>query len=390
MNSDTKTRFSLEGIHYETGNPVRLEIIDGFIDRIIEAGSLKNTNGTLFIAPGLIDNQINGYAGIDFSGSNLGVKDIIHAAQAIWKEGVTTFLPTLITNSHENFLKNFSILDEALKKDEMLSASVPGFHLEGPYMSDEEGYRGCHPVKYIRKPSREEFMDYQRAAGGKISEITLAPELEGAMEFIRFCTISGIKVALGHTNSSSVQILQAIENGATLSTHLGNGCADFIHRHRNPIWPQLANDHLTPTIIADGKHLLPEELQVFYKVKGPDNIILTSDVIYLSGMAPGKYTFLESEVILTEDGLLYNPILKCMAGASFPLKYGVENMMNFTGCSLAESVNMASRNVARILELKDRGSLAEGKRADLILFAMDGNKITIRKTLFDGKTVYDA
>ncbi len=115
-------------------------------------------------------------------------------------------------------------------------------------------------------------------------------------------------VAIGHTNASADQISQAVDNGARLSTHLGNGCANLIHRHMNPLWPQMANDHLTPSIIADGHHLLPEEVQVFYKIKGPHNIILTSDVTHLIGMTPGKYMFLGSEIVYTDDGLIKNPV----------------------------------------------------------------------------------
>ena len=316
-NNDYST---IEGIHYETGKPVRIDIVDGLIRSINELSGSVNNDKNLLVAPGLIDNQINGFAGVDFSGNSLSADGMIEAIQAIWREGVTTFLPTLITNSNENLVKNLIILEEARSSNESLGESIPGFHLEGPYISPDEGYRGCHPVKHIRKPSREEFLRYQQAAGGKIIQITLAPEIEGAMEFIRLCANDGIVVAIGHTNASADQIGQAVENGARLSTHLGNGCANFIHRHKNPIWPQLANDRLTPSVIADGQHLLPEEIRVFYKVKGPGNIILTSDVIYLAGMAPGKYTFLESEVILTEDGMLLNPELNCLAGASFPFR----------------------------------------------------------------------
>ena len=154
---------------------------------------------------------------------------------------------------------------------------------------------------------------------------------------------------MGHTNSTADEINKAVEAGVSLSTHLGNGCANFIHRHNNPIWPQLANEQLTATIIADGFHLLPEELKVFYKVKGPDKLILTSDVIYLAGMAPGKYIFLESEVELTEQGMLKNTALNCLAGASFPLKTGVSNMMKFTGCPLEDAINMASAKCCRHL-----------------------------------------
>jgi len=388
MTKIKKTLFSIEGTHYATGNPVRIEIINGRIGNIAEIKELENNNSSLFIAPGLIDNQINGYANVDFSGNNFSAGDIVEATRAIWREGVTSFLPTLISNSSENLIKNFRILDEALRKNEVLRDSIPGFHLEGPYISSEEGFRGCHPVQHLRKPSWDEFSSFQKASGERIIQVTIAPELEGAMEFIRLCTKNGIVVAIGHTNASSEQIRNAVENGAKLSTHLGNGCANLIHRHRNPIWPQLANDHLTPSIIADGHHLLPDEIKVFYKVKGYDNLILTSDVMYLAGMAPGKYLFLESEVILKADGMLLNAEQNCLAGASFPLKKGVENMMNFTGCSLPKAINMASGNVARIYSLYDRGILATGNRADLILFVRDGNQLQIKKTYLNGNLVY--
>ena len=388
MKKDKKTPFSIEGIHYATGNPVRVEIVDGRIGNVIEMKEFENNKNTLFIAPGLIDNQINGYANVDFSGNVFSSEDVVAATRAIWKEGVTSFLPTLISNSPENLIRNFQILDEALRKNELLRESIPGFHLEGPYISPEEGFRGCHPVQYLRKPSWDEFTVYQKASGGRIIQVTIAPELEGAMEFIRLCTLNGIVVAIGHTNASSEQISNAVENGAKLSTHLGNGCANLIHRHKNPIWPQLANDQLIPSIIADGHHLLPDEIKVFYKVKGFDNLILTSDITYLAGMAPGKYSFMESDVILTQEGMLLNAEQNCLAGASFPLKKGVENMMNFTGCSLTKAINMASGNVARIYNLYDRGILAPGNRADLILFLREDNQLQIKKTYLNGNLVY--
>jgi N-acetylglucosamine-6-phosphate deacetylase len=378
----------VEGIHYATGRQVKLDIRNGQIHRIIENGNENTTNTGLYIAPGLIDNQINGYANVDFSGNNLTPDGFLHATRQIWKSGVTTFLPTLITNSHDNLLRNFSILREALEKDSLVSGSVPGFHLEGPYISSGEGYRGCHPVHYIRTPSLDEFSQYLEASGGKIIHVTLAPEVDGAQEFIRFCTGKGIIVAMGHTNSDAAQVAMATESGVRLSTHLGNGCANMIHRHYNPIWPQLADEKLIPTIIADGFHLLPEELKVFLMVKGVDNLILTSDVMYLAGMAPGKYTFMESEVLLTEEGMLRNVEMNCLAGASFPLSTGVGNMMKYTGCSLEDAVTMASGNAARLYGLDDRGTLSTGKRADLILFEIIDNKIVVRQTYLNGHLVF--
>ena len=388
MKGKGENHFAVEALDYQSGKPVKVEISDGLIEDITETEGLKGEDGNLFIAPGLIDNQINGYANVDFSGSDLSAGSFTDAAHAIWRDGVTSFLPTLVTNSHDALIKNFTILDQALRNDELLRYSVPGFHLEGPYISPEEGYRGCHPVQFIRNPSWDEFTKYQNAAGGRIILVTIAPELEGATEFIRLCTENGITTSMGHTNSTTLQINSAVENGIRLSTHLGNGCANYIHRHNNPIWPQLANDKLTASIIGDGLHLLPEELKVFYKVKGPDNLILTSDVMYLAGMAPGKYTFLGSEVMLTEEGMLVNTELNCLAGASFPLIKGVENMIKYTDCSLSGAINMASGNVARIYGLADRGILAKGKRADLILFEKEGDKIKIRKTYLSGSLVF--
>jgi N-acetylglucosamine-6-phosphate deacetylase len=388
MNEAHKTHSSVAGIHYISGKPVRIDIRAGMITGITETDLPEEEKTNLFLGPGLIDNQINGYAGVDFSGNNLSSKEVVRASKAIWTDGVTTFLPTVITSSHDRLINNFRILREALETDEEVAGSIPGFHLEGPYISPDEGYRGCHPVQHVRKPSWNEFAEYQKAAGGNIIQVTLAPELEGAAGFIRQCRDEGIVTAMGHTRATSGEIEIAVENGVRLSTHLGNGCANFIHRHNNPIWPQLANEHLIPTIIADGFHLLPEELKVFLKVKGKNNLILTSDIVYLAGMVPGRYTFLESEVELTADGMLRNNALNCLAGASFPLKTGVGNMMKFTGCSLEDAFNMASGNVARIYGLEDRGSLSPGKRADIILFEKSGDTIIIRRTYVNGKLVF--
>ncbi len=388
MKNDTAARFTVEGIHYATGEEVKIEIEDGLIKDISESRSSLPDSLKYFVAPGLMDNQINGFANVDFSGDSLTSEGIAAAARSIWETGVTSFLPTLITNSHEALLRNFRILGEALSHDPLLASSVPGFHLEGPYICPGEGYRGCHPVQYIRNPRWEEFMEYQDASGGRIIEVTLAPELEGADDFIGRCRQNGIVVAMGHTNATAGDTEKAAGAGVALSTHLGNGCANFIHRHNNPIWPQLADDRLIPTVIADGFHLLPEELRVFLKVKGPDNLILTSDVMYLAGMAPGRYMFMESEVELTREGMLRNTELNCLAGASFPLKTGVANMIKFTGCSIEEAVNMASANPARAYGLSDRGVLSAGKRADLILFAMNGDQITVRETWLKGQLVF--
>ncbi len=376
--------FVIEADHYVTGKPVRVEVENGIITRVSEKMSVSKEDDPVFVAPGFIDDQINGYSGIDFSGDNLSADDFYSAAIEIWKTGVTTFVPTLITNSTGLLLRNFRTMAEGCLKYSLLAQAVAGFHLEGPYISPAEGYRGCHPARYIHRPSWDEFMEFQEAAGGRIIQVTVAPEMEGAMDFIAKCSKEGITVALGHTAATADQITEAVDKGARLSTHLMNGCANMIHRHRNPIWAQLADDRLTPSIIADGLHLLPEEMKVILKVKGADNMILVSDVIYLSGMTPGKYRFLGKDVILTDSGMLVDIRENCLAGASLPLKNGIENMTSMAGCSLSQAIDMASVNVAKLLRLKDRGMLSAGKRADLVLFTKKDDSLNIEKTWVGG------
>jgi len=373
----------VQALHYETEKLVRVEIENGLIRNISEAHAESAGGKKIYVAPGLIDNQVNGYRGTDFAEEPLSLDGIKSTAEAIWKDGVTTFVPTLVTGSHDRLIKNLKVLAQA-SEDPFFKGSIPGFHLEGPYISPEPGYCGCHPAGHIRKPSWKEFMAYQEAAGGKIIEVTIAPELDGAGEFIRMCRQNGILTAIGHTQATSRDIKLAVENGARLSTHLGNGCADLIHRHRNPLWPQLADDRLTPSLIADGHHLTPEEIKVFYRIKGPDNLILISDANPLIGLPPGEYIYLGSKVILTEKGLAMIPEQNCLAGASLPLLRGVENMMILAGCSLAAAINLASRNVARVLGMADRGCLSAGKRADLILLEKNGNRLHVRQTYLRG------
>jgi N-acetylglucosamine-6-phosphate deacetylase len=374
----------VSALHYETGRPVRIKFSGGLISSVDEIPMSDELND-IYVAPGLIDNQINGYRGVDFSDPSLSSLKFRMAVDAIRKDGVTSFFPTIITGSHDSLVRVFRNLARALQDDEEVRTSVAGFHLEGPYISPEAGFYGCHPAEFIRKPSWDEFMQYQDAAAGNIRQVTVSPEIEGVMDFIGRCVRQEIIVSIGHTNASAARIMEAADRGARLSTHLGNGCSNLIDRHRNPIWPQLANDLLTPSIIADGHHLLPEEVKVFCKVKGPDNIILTSDVTHFMGMEPGNYVFMGSDIVLSADGLIKNPVLNCLAGASLPLRTGVGNVMRFTGCTLGTAVNLASRNVSAACRISGRGTLEPGKRADLILFSMEDFNMSVRNVIVNGR-----
>ncbi len=379
---------TIKGLFYRDGEPVKIEIADGKIVKIqhLQEEAMEAEGTKTYVAPGLVDIQINGYMGVDFTGEDLTMEGVRKAIEELWKEGVTTILPTLTTNPHERLHKNFAILSNALDDPE-IGASIPGFHLEGPYISPVKGFRGAHLEKYVRQPDWEEFMEYQNAANNGIKLVAVAPEVEGAIPFIRRCVDNDIKVTLAHHNGSAEEIKEAADAGASVSNHLGNGCANMIHRHNNPLWPQLAEDRLTPSIIADGSHLTPEEVQTFYKVKGPDNLILVSDAVSLAGLPPGEYKRGERDVVLTEEVVQY-PAENVLAGAASPLSSCVANMLKFTRCGLKEAIRMASTNPARQFNLDEIGEISQGKRADLILFTMEDGEMVIQKTIVAGEVVY--
>ena len=378
---------SINGIHYKDGKPVSLELINGNISDISRPNELIE-NSSWYLAPGLIDIQINGYMGVDFSGPDLTVEEIKKATKALWRVGVTSYFPTIITSDFSRMKKNFTILSKA-KEDPEIGSSLAGFHLEGPYISPVDGFRGAHLEKYTRKPNWQEFLILQKAAKNNIRLITVAPELDGAIQFIKKLVDSGVIVSLGHHNGSVSQIKDAVTAGARMATHLGNGCANMINRHNNPIWPQLSNDLITPSIIADGFHLNREEIRTFYKTKGADNTILVSDALDLAGLPPGEYIRGERKLLLTPNVVKF-PDINALAGAASPISKCLEVVMDFTNCSLEDAIKMASLNPAKMFSLNDRGLIKKGKRGDIVLFTMKGDKIQIKKTFVAGKEVYSS
>ena len=374
----------IDGISYIDDNPISIDIKGSVIHQVSYLEKRDTlSKSDVYIAPGLIDHQVNGYFGYSFVDQDLSLKRIKLITRKLRESGITTYYPTLITNDRKLLLRNLEILAEAVREPD-IGLSIPGFHLEGPYISPLDEYHGAHLKKWIKKPDWDEFMAYYKASGENIRQITLAPELEGAIEFIRKCQSENIVVGLGHHNGTAEIIKKAINAGARIATHLGNGISNYIHHHDNPIWPQLADERLMVSIIADGFHLTPEEVQVFLKVKGHDMMTLVSDVSKLGGLEPGKY----EDLVLTEDGMVYFPAQNVKAGASLLLDNGIENVLKYTSCSLAESIHMASRNPAHLFGITDRGELATGKRADLILFTFKGGEIKIKKTILAGKIVF--
>lgn len=383
--SVTSQKSKIQGILYSDETAVDLSMENGKISELQKLPKSENSS-KIYIAPGLIDVQINGYMGVDFSGPELTVEGVRKATKALWKAGVTSYFPTIITSDIERIKKNFAILAEA-RKDPEIGASIPGFHLEGPYISPLAGFRGAHLEKFIKVPDWNEFQEIQKAANNGIRIITVAPEIEGTIPFIKKCVDSGVIVSLGHHNGSAEDVKKAVDAGANMATHLGNGCANEINRHDNPLWPQLSNDAITASIIVDGFHLRREEVRTFYKAKGVENTILVSDALDLAGLPPGEYTRGERTLLLTPD-VVKLPKENVLAGAASPISKCVGVVMEYTQCGLKNAIQMASTNPAKLFSLNELGQIEVGKRSDLIQFTMENNRMNILNTYVKGTLVY--
>lgn len=295
------------------------------------------------------DLQVNGGLGVSFTADDLTTRDVRRVADHLAQNHVSQFAPTVITSDWETLLRSFRALARACAEDVRLSAAMPVFHLEGPWISPEDGPRGAHPLRHIREPDWEDFQRLQEAADGRIRLVTLAPERAGALDFIRKLCADGIVVAIGHTAASPRQIRDAVRAGARLSTHLGNGCAMMLPRHENCLWEQLACDDLMASIIVDGQHLPAALVRTIVRAKGLDRVILISDASPLAGQPPGRYQLWESTVEVEASGRIGVADTPLLAGSGACLSECVLKVADWAGVSESEAVAMASTNPRRLL-----------------------------------------
>jgi len=316
------------------------------------AGSRAATMAETLTSPGFFDLQVNGFAGVDFNDPSTTADQVSRAIEAIRRTGVTRFLPTLITSSFESFAACARVLAD--HRD----AAIAGLHIEGPYISGEDGYRGAHPKAHVRAASVDDFERRQEAARGRIRLLTLAPEVPGALSLIEHAVKRGVRVALGHTAAMPGQIRDAVLAGAGLSTHLGNGCAQVMPRHPNVIWEQLANDALRASFIVDGHHLPGSTVKAMLRAKTPARSILVTDAIMAAGSPPGRYRLGGLEVELSADGRVAPPGAPHLAGSALTMDRAVGLAVTLGHVSIAEALAMASTQPASYLGLQPAGQLS--------------------------------
>ena len=322
------------------------------------------------LSPSLIDLQVNGYNGHDLNDGHLKADKVEALSKSLCRVGVAAYLPTLITAAETDICSRLHAVQEAVETFPYSRQMIAGVHIEGPSISSKDGPRGAHPKEHIRSPSIKEFESWQEAACGLVAMITIAPELHGAICYLREVAMRGVIVALGHSDASEEDIYKAADAGARLSTHLGNGLAGTLPRHPNAVWAQLAEDRLSASLILDGHHLPKSTAQVMIRAKGTERVVLVSDSVKFAGMKPGPYkSSIGGDVKVSSDGRVSISGTQFLAGSGVSLLDIVGNFSSFTGLPFFDGIAMATRNPAHFL--KRSFDLKPGHRADFILFDLD-------------------
>ncbi len=373
--------------HFESGRWTRLVVEEGRVASISDTvGSSNVEPSDEWVAPAFWDIQTNGRWGISFSSPDLTVEQVVEIVRAQRALGTARLCPTLITAPVAATKHGLRTIAAACESTPDVAAMIVGIHLEGPFLSEVDGYRGAHPLDAIRDPDWDLFREFQDEAHGRVILTTVAPERAGAMDFIRTAVASGVTVALGHTAADGPTLRAAVDAGATLSTHLGNGIASPLARHPNPIWEQAALDALSASLIADGHHLDPATLRVLVRAKTPARTILVSDASPLAGLPPGTYGAwgVDPSGKVVVSGTPY------LAGAYRGLDFGIDALLKGTELTLGEVLATASRNPATLLGFPSP-ALEPGSIANLILFRhnpREGQRsFELSRSLIDGQWV---
>jgi N-acetylglucosamine-6-phosphate deacetylase len=303
--------------------------------------------------PGLIDLQANGYHGVDFSDASLTEEDFTRACRELLDAGTTAFLPTLITSPTEVYVRNLPMIAGVMGGEEF-RGRVLGIHLEGPFLSPQDGARGAHSAQWVRKPDVGYLQELIGLANGAVRLVTIAADQDGAAELSRYASSHGVAVSLGHHMADEQDLQRLVKVGAKALTHLGNGVPALLPRHQNPVWAGLANDDLSATIIADGHHLPPSILKTILRTKGPGRCIVISDASPLAGLPPGEYWSMGAQVRLQEDGKLFNPATGYMAGSSATILACANHLTRLGLAGLNELGQMCFYNPLRLIGISPK------------------------------------
>jgi N-acetylglucosamine-6-phosphate deacetylase len=353
--------------------------------------------GEEFLAPGFIDVQVNGFAGVDYNDPAASHPAICQSIRRMFVTGVTRLFPTVITGSRERMigaLRNLASAKEEFSRSGMPeSQAIEGFHVEGPHISPEDGPRGAHPVEHVRPPDIDEFKEWQEVANGLVRIVTVSPEWEETPSYITELVRSGVVASIGHTKATSEQIAAAVDAGATMSTHLGNGAHSTLPKTRNYIWDQLAADGLIPSFILDGIHIPGPFFAAAVHAKGIERSVLVTDAVMPAMCDPGPYRLGQVDVELRPNGSVVLRGGSRLAGSALRMDHAIGNAVSLGNISLRDALAMATINPARAARVAGRQrGLSPGEKADFVRFRWDEREksLSVIETVVAGSTVYQA
>jgi N-acetylglucosamine-6-phosphate deacetylase len=264
----------------------------------------------------ILDPQVNGYAGVDFQADNLSAERLRIATQGWRRDGGDQFLLTLVTDHWPVLLNRLRQLRNVVVGRPDLREVIPGWHIEGPFLSDQPGFHGAHEPALMLDPTRDHLQQLRDAVGSDPILLTLAPERRGSIEAIAEARRLGITVSLGHTNASATQIREAVSAGATGFTHLGNACPQQLDRHDNILWRVADVPNLTIGLIADGLHVSPLLFRLLHRAVSPDRIYYTTDAMSAAGAPPGDYPLGRLRLHVGPDRIVRQPGRSNFAGSA--------------------------------------------------------------------------
>ncbi|KGF05103.1 N-acetylglucosamine-6-phosphate deacetylase [Anaerococcus lactolyticus] len=330
------------------------------------------------VAPGLVDTHIHGYAGKDIMNAEEGALNVI--SKGLLECGVTSFLPTTLTDSKEK-------TDAALKRvaaeyKDVEGAKVRGIFLEGPFFTEK--YKGAQNPSYMSDPKIDYLKEWKEISDGLVNKIAIAPEREGASDFIKKANAMGVRVALGHSDASFDQAVAAVDAGANIFVHTYNGMSGLHHREPGMVGAAMSTDAISE-LICDGHHVNPNAANILMNAKGRDKIALITDCMSAGGMADGDYMLGEFPVRV-EGGTARLKEGGSLAGSILKLKEAVKNVVDWEIADIFEAIQMASLIPAKSVGIDNIcGKLHEGYAADFIVLDYDMN---LEKTFLNGKLAY--
>jgi N-acetylglucosamine-6-phosphate deacetylase len=324
----------------------------------------------VWLAPPLVDLQVNGFAGVDFQQDTLCVEDLVCAAHELARAGCGSWLLTLTTDHWPRMLDRLERLRRMRASRVELREAIAGWHVEGPFLSDAPGYHGAHDPVLMLDPSADRILALRAVTGTDPVLLTLAPERPGAIEAIALAVSLGMRVSLGHTNASAEVLERAAAAGARGFTHLGNACPQQLDRHDNILWRVLDCESLEVSMIPDGLHVSGSLFRLVHRVLGWERIYYTTDAMAAAGAPPGRYTLGALSVEVGSDQVVRQPGRLNYAGSALRPIEGVFRAAGMLGCSWREAWKGFSERPARFMGLPQE--LECGARADFCLIRVQG------------------